>query len=92
MTSKAWFACTVVSTRCPVSAACTAMEAVSGSRTSPTMIVSGSWRRMERRPRAKVSPFFSFTGTWVTPAISYSTGSSMETIFASDDAISESAA
>jgi len=44
------FACTVVKTRCPVSADCTAMLAVSGSRISPTMILSGSCRRMERQP------------------------------------------
>src|SRR5574340_1269856 len=58
MTSNTLLACTVVNTRWPVSAACTAISAVSGSRISPTMILSGSWRRMERRPRAKVRPFF----------------------------------
>ena len=54
-----------------------AIWAVSLSRISPTRILSGSWRRMERRPTAKVSPFFSFTGIWVTPSSWYSTGSSM---------------
>ena len=67
ITSKTLLACTVVNTRWPVSAACTAICAVSGSRISPTMILSGSWRRIERRPRAKVRPFFSFTGICSTP-------------------------
>src|ERR1022692_1030004 len=60
-------ACTVVKTRWPVSAELMAIWAVSWSRISPTMILSGSWRRMERRPRAKVRPFFSLTGIWVMP-------------------------
>ena len=38
------------------------------------MILSGSCRRMERSPRAKVSPFFSFTGICVIPLSWYSTG------------------
>src|SRR3989454_1075650 len=41
------------------------------------MILSGSWRRIERRPRAKVNPFFSLTGICTTPASWYSTGSSI---------------
>ncbi|MNZ30176.1 hypothetical protein D3C78_474360 [compost metagenome] len=41
------------------------------------MILSGSWRRIERRPRAKVRPFFSLTGICSTPGSWYSTGSSM---------------
>ncbi|MNC88299.1 hypothetical protein D3C83_41000 [compost metagenome] len=60
-----------------MSADCTAISAVSGSRISPTMMRSGSWRRIERRPRAKVSPFCSFTGICSTPGSWYSTGSSM---------------
>ena len=92
MTSNTLFAWTVVKTRCPVRADWTAIWAVSGSRTSPTMILSGSWRRMERRPRAKVSPFFSFTGTWVMRGIWYSTGSSMVMILSSGVAISLRAA
>ena len=67
-TSITLLACTVVKTRWPVSAAAIAMSAVSASRISPTMILSGSWRRIERSPRAKVRPFFSFTGIWVMPA------------------------
>ncbi len=73
-TSKTLLACTVVKTRCPVSADWMAICAVSESRISPTMILSGSWRRIERRPRAKVSPFFSLIGIWVMPFSWYSTG------------------
>ena len=68
-TSSTLLAWTVVNTRWPVSAALMAICAVSWSRISPTMILSGSWRRIERRPRAKVSPFFSFTGICVMPLI-----------------------
>src|SRR5437867_2853412 len=64
-TSTTLLAWTVVKTRCPVSADWMAICAVSSSRISPTMILSGSWRRMDLRPRAKVSPFFSFTGLLV---------------------------
>ena len=41
--------CRVESTRWPVSAACTACSAVSVSRISPTMMMSGSWRSTVRR-------------------------------------------
>src|SRR5205814_1317694 len=89
MTLLAW---TVVKTRWPVRADWMAMSAVSASRISPTMILSGSWRRIERSPRAKVSPFFSFTGIWVIPLSWYSTGSSMVMILSSSDLIVDSAA
>src|SRR6185437_660583 len=69
-----------------------AICAVSWSRISPTRILSGSWRRMERRPRAKVRPFFSLTGIWVMPRIWYSTGSSMVMILSSSLLISLRAA
>ena len=42
------FVCSVEKTRWPVSAACTAFCAVSSSRISPTMMMSGSWRRIVR--------------------------------------------
>ena len=42
--SAASMVCMVQSTRWPVSAARSAVMAVSSSRTSPTMITSGSWR------------------------------------------------
>ncbi|OQA30869.1 MAG: hypothetical protein BWY56_02441 [Acidobacteria bacterium ADurb.Bin340] len=74
----------VDSTRCPVMAARTAMEAVSPSRISPMRMMSGSWRRMERSPAAKVSPDFTFTCTWVMRGSSYSTGSSTVTMQRSD--------
>ena len=91
-TSSTLLACTVVNTRWPVRAELMAIWAVSWSRISPTMILSGSWRRMERRPRAKVSPFFSLTGIWVMPLIWYSTGSSMVMILSSSFLISLRAA
>ena len=62
------FVCSVEKTRCPVSAAWTAIWAVSWSRISPTMMTSGAWRSMERNPAAKVSPTDAFTSTWLTPA------------------------
>ena len=74
--SGASFVCSVVRTRWPVSAASMASPAVSASRTSPTMITSGSARTSERRPVAKVSPLFACTWTCLTPSSSYSTGSS----------------
>ena len=46
--------CSVASTRWPVSEACTAICAVSRSRISPIMMMSGSWRRIARSARAKV--------------------------------------
>ena len=47
---------------------------------------------MERRPRANVRPFFSFTGICKTPGNWYSTGSSMVTILSLRRLISVSAA
>ena len=78
--SGAPFACRVVSTRCPVSAASIAICAVTVSRISPTMITSGSARTIARSPVAKVRPVFEFTCTCFTPVSSYSTGSSTVTI------------
>src|SRR5207249_5033539 len=49
-TSTTLLAWTVVKTRCPVSADWMAICAVSSSRISPTMILSGSWRRMDLAP------------------------------------------
>ena len=77
MTSNTLLACTVVNTKWPVNAAWMAICAVSGSRISPTIILSGSWRRIERKPRTKVNPFFSLTGICNTPGNWYSIGSSM---------------
>src|SRR6185437_8281635 len=46
----------------------------------------------ERRPRAKVSPFFSLTGICSTPGNWYSTGSSMVMILSRPVCVSEMAA
>ena len=69
--------CSVESTRWPVSAASMAIWAVSRSRISPTMMMSGSARIIERRPEANVRPALLLTWTWVMPASWYSTGSSI---------------
>ena len=63
------FVCSVDNTRWPVSDACTAICAVSRSRISPTMTTSGSWRRMARRPRAKVISTLVFTCVWPMPSM-----------------------
>ena len=47
--------------RCPVSEVRMASSAVSRSRTSPTITMSGSWRRMLRSAEAKVSPISGLT-------------------------------
>ena len=86
------FVCSVVSTMWPVSAASIAIRAVSPSRISPTMMTSGSARRIERRPLAKVSPALRLTLIWLMPAIRYSTGSSIVMIFFSTSFSSLSAA
>ena len=79
-------------TRWPVRAAWIEISAVSRSRISPTMMTSGSWRTMWRRPAAKESPMFECTGIWFTPASWYSTGSSMVMIFLSGELILSRAA
>ena len=86
------FVCSVESTRWPVSAASTAICAVSRSRISPTMITSGSARIIERSPVAKVRPAFGLTCTWVSPSSWYSTGSSIVMMFFSGVLSSPSAA
>ena len=47
--------CSVDSTRCPVSAAASAVRTVSSSRISPIRITSGSCRSTRRIARAKLS-------------------------------------
>ena len=57
--------CSVAKTRCPVSAAVSAVEIVSRSRISPTRITSGSWRRPARS--ASANPSVSVpTSRWLT--------------------------
>ncbi len=68
------------------------MSAVSRSRISPTMITSGSWRTMCRRPAANVSPICGLTWIWLMPRSWYSTGSSMVMIFLPGELILLSAA
>ena len=68
--------CSVDSTRWPVSAALTAISAVSKSRISPTRMMLGSWRRKLRSAAAKLRPMLSRTCTWLTPTRLNSTGSS----------------
>ena len=48
---------------CPVSADWMQMRAVSRSRISPTMMMSGSWRTIERSALAKVRPMAGLT--WI---------------------------
>ena len=56
MALAASLVCSVASTMWPVSAACRAISAVSASRTSPTMMTSGScrstWRSASANPNA----------------------------------------
>ena len=66
----------VDSTRWPVSAALTAISAVSKSRISPTMMMFGSWRRNARSAVAKFRPMSSCIWTWLIPCRLNSTGSS----------------
>ena len=55
------FVCNVDKTKCPVNDACTPICAVSKSRISPIITMSGSWRNIERRAEANVTPAFSLT-------------------------------
>ena len=72
--------CSVDSTKWPVSAASTAMCAVSPSRISPTMMMSGSARMIAFRPPANVIFALALMAICLTPSIRYSTGSSTVTI------------
>ena len=73
----------VASTRWPVRADSTAIWAVSRSRISPIITMSGSHRRIERKPAAKVRPALGLTCTWLMPGRRYSTGSSTVMMFLS---------
>jgi hypothetical protein len=68
-----------------VSAASTAILAVSKSRISPIIRMSGSARRILLSALAKVSPAFGFVWIWLTPCIRYSTGSSTVMMFFSGE-------
>ncbi len=65
-----------------------AIRAVSASRISPTRMTSGSWRRMDRRPPAKVMPAASLIWIWLIDGNTYSTGSSIVVMLRSELLIS----
>ena len=69
--------CNVESTKCPVSDACTAILAVSASRISPTIMISGSWRIKERIPSAKCKSTPGLTCIWLKAGSIISMGSSI---------------
>ena len=92
MAPGASLVCSVERTRWPVSAPSMAICAVSRSRISPTMMMSGSARIIARSPLAKVRPARALTWTWVIPSIWRSTGSSMVMMFFSGVLTSPSAA
>ena len=73
----------VEKTRCPVKADRTASSTVSPSRISPTRMTSGSCRRIDRSPEAKVSPAFTLIWHCRMTGSSYSTGSSSVTMLRS---------
>ena len=77
------FVCSVDTTKCPVIAACTAIPAVSPSRISPIMMISGSCRRIDLRAAANVISALLLTCTWLIPLILASTGSSTVMILTS---------
>ena len=83
--------CSVESTRWPVSAALVAIDAVSMSRISPTMMMFGSWRRNAFRADENDSPTASLTSTWLMPSRLYSTGSSAVMMLTSGTLIFERA-
>ena len=56
MPPAALLVCSVESTRWPVSADWIAMRAVSRSRISPIMMMSGSWRTMRAQRVGEVEP------------------------------------
>lgn len=59
VTDFAELACNVARIKCPVLAACKAIDAVSLSLISPIRITSGSCRRRARKATANVKPAFS---------------------------------
>jgi hypothetical protein len=83
---EASFVWSVEKTRWPVSAACTAFCAVSSSRISPTMMMSGSWRRIVRSAEANVIPIFVCTAVWLKSSCTISIGSSIVVMLISGEA------
>ena len=80
------FVCSVESTRWPVNAAWIAISAVSRSRTSPTMMMSGSCRMSVRMPLAKSTPRPGWTCIWLNDGSTISIGSSTLQTFTSGTA------
>ena len=73
--------CSVLKTSTPVSAARMPIRAVSSSRISPIMMMSGSWRSIARSPSLKpISPVF-VIWVWLTPGMRCSIGSSIVITF-----------
>ena len=68
------------------------MRAVSTSRTSPTRITSGSWRKIDFSPVANVRPAWSAIWIWLTRGKMYSTGSSIVMTLMSRRLISDNVA
>lgn len=75
------FAWIVENTRCPVIEASIARCAVSASRISHTMMMSGSCLSRLRSPSAKLNPICGLICVWFTQRIRYSTGSSRVDMF-----------
>ena len=82
--SGALFVCRVANTKWPVSEASIPVPAVSLSRISPTMMMSGSARKKAFIATAKVIPAFGFICTWRRPFWVISTGSSAVQILVSE--------
>ena len=76
MLSGALLVCRVEYTKWPVSDPWIATLAVSSSRISPNMMMSGSARKNVRIAAAKFQPIFGFICTWRRPAWVISIGSS----------------
>ena len=71
--------CSVLSTRCPVSAALKPISTVSRSRISPTRITFGAWRNAARKPlekRSKSAPISRWLNVPFLCGCTNSTGSS----------------
>ena len=83
MAEGASLVCSVESTRWPVSAAWIAISAVSRSRISPTMMMSGSCRISARTPSAKVRSSPVCICIWLNAGSTISMGSSSVQTFTS---------
>ena len=80
---KASLVCNVDRTKWPVIEALTAILAVSVSRISPIITISGSCLKIDLKTFAKSKPISLLVCTWLIPSISISIGSSTVIIFVS---------